>query len=430
MSKQGEEEHYFTIAECIKSLQIRDKTTLLRQIRSGKYGNIDLVHIRRKDTHGQKAFAVSQEHFERIKTIRDKIPLCACNCGQKVDWNGRHGKWNTYRTGHQPNDPVDAPLCLCGCGELTTWNRSKLRWNAYVHGHRVRKLWQDPDYREMWKQKWSDPKYRQHMVEKAREQWQGTHGDYMREVQRKRNERLWNDPKFRQKMRRVAANNMRDFNKRAWKDPAYRERMRQAGIALWKDPAFGEMMRQKSREKLADPDVRAAASRKISDAQRKHWQDPEYRAKMDKVCNSDEYRDERRRRWKNPDFVSKCMEALGRSPNNLEFFFDRLTSSNIRYVGDHSWWRCLILSLPNGEYIRKYKNPDFKVTGQNKVVEVFGDFWHQGEYPQDLIDAYNDAGIECLIIWEHELYEDTEEVLDKVAAFVGEESWQMSLPLG
>jgi len=75
----------------------------------------------------------------------------------------------------------------------------------------------------------------------------------------------------------------------------------------------------------------------------------------------------------------KIMEALLRTikkrPTNPEKLFDEMTPDIIRYVGNRAWWRL----LPNG----KYKNPDFKITGQNKVIEIFGDYWHRGENPQD-----------------------------------------------
>lgn len=37
------------------------------------------------------------------------------------------------------------------------------------------------------------------------------------------------------------------------------------------------------------------------------------------------------------------------------------------------------------------------------VVEVFGDYWHQGEDPSVCIDAFAAAGYKCAVIWEHEM---------------------------
>lgn len=33
------------------------------------------------------------------------------------------------------------PLCRCGCGNQVEWNHKHARWNAYVHGHNLK----DPD---------------------------------------------------------------------------------------------------------------------------------------------------------------------------------------------------------------------------------------------------------------------------------------------
>ncbi len=50
--------------------------------------------------------------------------------------------------------------------------------------------------------------------------------------------------------------------------------------------------------------------------------------------------------------------------------------------------------------------PDFfNINGQKKVIEMFGDYWHQGQNPQDKIDRYAKSGFDCLVIWERELKE-------------------------
>jgi len=98
------------------------------------------------------------------------------------------------------------------------------------------------------------------------------------------------------------------------------------------------------------------------------------------------------------------------------------------YTGDRRWWR----HLPK---LGHYKNPDFIVPGPDpakpkkgvtRVVEAFGDFWHSRmftgkapfEHESDLIDAYRDIGIDCLIVWESEVKEDPEGVRDRLAAFL------------
>ena len=72
----------------------------------------------------------------------------------------------------------------------------------------------------------------------------------------------------------------------------------------------------------------------------------------------------------------------------------------------------------NGEYLTKYKNPDFKVTGENKVIEVFGDYWHRNEFPEDLVDAFAGIGIECLVVQESDIMNAPKKVQEEVMLFL------------
>ena len=114
--------------------------------------------------------------------------------------------------------------------------------------------------------------------------------------------------------------------------------------------------------------------------------------------------------WKDPEFVRKFLRGNGAAPNRLETLFNELTPPNVRYVGDGTWWR----KLPNG----KHKNPDFKVTGENKVIELFGDYWHRNDDPQELIKLYAGIGISCLVLWETDIKNNTIDVLKEVTNFV------------
>ena len=52
------------------------------------------------------------------------------------------------------------------------------------------------------------------------------------------------------------------------------------------------------------------------------------------------------------------------------------------------------------------------------IIELFGDYWHKGENPEDKIKEYNDVGYKCLILWESEIYNKTEKVMAKVKVFL------------
>jgi len=133
---------------------------------------------------------------------------------------------------------------------------------------------------------------------------------------------------------------------------------------------------------------------------------------------------------KNRDYARKHLERMGTNMNPT--LPERLVASYapvLVYTGDRKFWRWLPL-------LNKHKNPDFIVPGSDpahpkrgvtKVVEVFGDFWHSrmftGKAPfdheQELIDAYRDVGLDCLIIWESEVKGDAEGTRAKLAGFCG-----------
>lgn len=117
-----------------------------------------------------------------------------------------------------------------------------------------------------------------------------------------------------------------------------------------------------------------------------------------------------RKQWRDPDYVKKWFKGHDIKPNKLEKFFDEMTPDLVRYVGNKAWFKMI-----DG----KYKNPDFKITGQNKVIEIFGDYWHRNSNPQEIINLYAKGNLDCLIFWEHEIYNNQEEVLRKVNKFIG-----------
>ena len=153
-------------------------------------------------------------------------------------------------------------------------------------------------------------------------------------------------------------------------------------------PFFGKHHTQETRVKMSI----AKQGHKISDTQK-----AEHSTRM-------------RNWWKDPEFRKKLLKCKNTRPTKPEMVFDEMTPEIIRYVGDGSWWR----TLPNG----KHKNPDFKVTGQDKVIEVFGDYWHRNDDPQEIIDLYNEGGLDCLVIWENEIYKQPDIVLEKSIEFI------------
>lgn len=99
-------------------------------------------------------------------------------------------------------------------------------------------------------------------------------------------------------------------------------------------------------------------------------------------------------------------------PNKLESSFDEATSDSIEFVGNRAFW----CTFTNG----RHKNPDFKIVGQKKVIELWGTYWHKGENPEELIKHFEAIGVECMVIWEHDWKEKRDSILGQVNQFIGE----------
>ena len=62
--------------------------------------------------------------------------------------------------------------------------------------------------------------------------------------------------------------------------------------------------------------------------------------------------------------------------------------------------------------------PDFvHKSGRKKLIEVYGDYWHRGQNPQDRIDYFERFGWDCIVIWESEIGKDPAKVLEWILEF-------------
>jgi len=130
------------------------------------------------------------------------------------------------------------------------------------------------------------------------------------------------------------------------------------------------------------------------------------------------------------DFARMMLHAQSssREPNGPERMVQEM-EPRLLYTGNRTFWRW----LPR---LGRHKNPDFVLRGPvhghpfrdlRKVVEVNGDFWHSeqftGVWPEqhesELIEAYAEVGLECLVIWESEVKSDPEGVAGRLRDFLG-----------
>jgi len=197
--------------------------------------------------------------------------------------------------------------------------------------------------------------------------------------------------------RKCADNAHKEFMKIFANNTDMIKKVREANAKFWNNPEHRKMMSKKSKAR---------------------WKQKDYRNKMIKILkemNSNPELNKKRRirmkeNWQSPKFRKIILKKTKKRPTRLEMLFDEITPKQVRYVGNGAWWR----RFRNGHS----KNPDFKITGQNKIIELYGDYWHRNDNPQKLIDLYKQVGLECLVIWEHEVYNNQEEVLQKVNEFI------------
>jgi len=130
----------------------------------------------------------------------------------------------------------------------------------------------------------------------------------------------------------------------------------------------------------------------------------------------------------NREYAKAHLEKMGLpGPNLLERRFASAHPA-LLYTGNGTFWRWLNL-------LGHHKNPDFILPGPDpkhpkrgviKVVEVFGDYWHSRmftgkanfDHESELVAAYKEAGMDCLIVWESAFNDDPAGVGSMVQRFL------------
>jgi len=114
---------------------------------------------------------------------------------------------------------------------------------------------------------------------------------------------------------------------------------------------------------------------------------------------SEEYKNKR---------VKNILRGSSIKPNKPELaildILNEVVPEEWKYVGD-------------GKLIIAGKNPDFvNVNGKKQIIEVYGEYWHNGHNPEDRVNLFAEYGYSTLVIWESEL-KDTDKVIEKIKMF-------------
>lgn len=126
-----------------------------------------------------------------------------------------------------------------------------------------------------------------------------------------------------------------------------------------------------------------------------------------------------KRLWLDPEFAKRMIVAFHKKPTKPEIQLEAILNKHFlqyKYNGDGR------LGVMIGGFI-----PDFpNINGKKDLIEVFGDYYHSTDVLGDRwngselgkIMVYNSLGYRCLVIWEHELNElSEEEIVAKIKNF-------------
>lgn len=187
-----------------------------------------------------------------------------------------------------------------------------------------------------------------------------------------------------------------------WDDPEYHKRQSEShkglqnSLGFKHDEAFREMIRKRMTNRIVSEDTR----NKLSASLKGKPKSPETIEKLRKI-RTDPKRFE--------EWNRKSLKGSHIKPNKQEIslldLLNTLYPNQYKYVGD-------------GEVMIGGKNPDFiNIDGQKKVIEYFGDRWHQGDNPQERIDSFAQYGFACLIIWQSEFKKKPQRVINRIKTF-------------
>lgn len=116
-----------------------------------------------------------------------------------------------------------------------------------------------------------------------------------------------------------------------------------------------------------------------------------------------------KKQWGDLIFAKKVINSWKMLPNKAEIYLQNIIDSTFfegqfQYVG-------------NGDVVVGRKCPDFIDKTNNKIIELYGDYWHKGQDPNDRITYFKQYGYNTLVIWESEL-KNVENVKTKLMEFI------------
>jgi len=111
--------------------------------------------------------------------------------------------------------------------------------------------------------------------------------------------------------------------------------------------------------------------------------------------NRKKFQDSMQKHWNNPKHWKKVLST--NSPNKEEIQLSQMLTEIL--PNEYSF-------VGNGKLRVGRKFPDFVNQSNDKLIELYGDYYHKGQNPQDRIDYFQPFGYDTLVIWASELKSD------------------------
>lgn len=133
----------------------------------------------------------------------------------------------------------------------------------------------------------------------------------------------------------------------------------------------------------------------ISRTSRERWQDIGYREKVGKVISDiikDKWLNDKQYKENRLKGVARILFAYGqnKAEKKLEIFLNILLPNTYKFVG-------------NGKIFIAGKVPDFIHTKKKKIIELFGEYWHEKSDVLKRKKHFRKYGFKTLIIWLKEM---------------------------
>lgn len=194
--------------------------------------------------------------------------------------------------------------------------------------------------------------------------------------------------------------------KALWKDPEYRAKTIAADRHRSSNPDYLQKLSMANQKSCNDPEYRKDLSKRKTEL----WATPEFKEKMLSILQSPEHRASQSQTMKELWQTEKHQQAWTAGMHKRSTRPERRLSSILKDNGyDYDY-------VGNGGLWIGGKNPDFAWRGGQKLIEMFGAYWHSEDETELRTEHFDNHGFDILIIWDYEL-DDTEQLLVKLKEF-------------